>query len=127
MNILTDIRFVSIGSKKREELLETYIATLDPLPIGKQVLLLNEEQAGKQQQQQQQQQKQQDLALAHRQSRVATEKRRADRDRLRQRQRLLHEEAAIAQATTGVGKDGLRTQLVSEIVPDLKESRSSPS
>ncbi len=107
-SILTDIRWLSPNPKKREELLEAYIATLDPPPAGNPEVISPEEQEESRKQQEARDRRRQ--ALAEREARIAAEKRRQDQARRWGRERLHNEEVAVAQAMR-VGKEGLKTQL----------------
>lgn len=104
--ILTDIRYISLPSKIRDPLLETYISTLPSPPDEDLAALSLEEQEERQRKKLERERR--EKALAERERRVEEEKRRRKGDLLRGKSMLRQEAAEIEDALQIRGKEGLR-------------------
>jgi hypothetical protein len=104
--ILTDIRYISLPSKIRDPLVETYISTLPSPPDEDLAALSVEEQEERQRKRLERERR--EKALADRERRVEEEKRRRKGDLLRGKSMLRQEAAEIEDALQIRGKEGLR-------------------
>lgn len=104
--ILTDIRYISLPSKIRDPLIETYLSTLPSPPDEDLAALSVEEQEERQQRRLERERR--EKALAERERRVEEEKRRRKGDLLRGKNMLRQEVAEIEDALQIRGKEGLR-------------------
>lgn len=107
--ILTDIRYISLPSKIRDPLVETYISTLPPPPDEDLATLPLEEQEERQRKKLERERR--EKALAERERRVEEEKRRRKGDLLRGKNMLRQEAAEIEDALQIRGKEGIRKYL----------------
>lgn len=104
--ILTDIRYISLPSKSRDELIEAYISTLPDAP---ETLELSAEEMEEKSRKDEERQKR-ERALAEREMRVQEEKRKQRRAVGHGRDMLRQEDAEIQRALQ-VGKTGLKSYL----------------
>lgn len=105
--ITTDLRYISLPSKVRDPLIETYISTLPPAPE-------QEHMSGEQQEdldRKKVEREKREKAFAEREKRVQEEKRRQQGDLVRGKHLLKEGEAEIEEAMK-VRKDGLRNRAI---------------
>jgi hypothetical protein len=100
--LLTDLRYVSLRSKIRDPLIETYIALQPPAPEAEDVSPEEEAEAARQRKDRERREK----ALADREQRVEEERRKA-RGRLQYSRGMLREEEEELERAMKVGKTGL--------------------
>ena len=103
--ILTDIRYISLSAKVRDELIEAYISTLPDAPEQHITAEQQEELDGKKSEREKR-----EKALAEREKRVEEEKRKKRGDLARGKHLLKEGEAEIEEAMR-VRKDGLRSYM----------------
>jgi hypothetical protein len=111
--ILTDIRYISLPSKIRDPLIETYISTLPSPPDEDLAALSVEEQEERQRKRLERERR--EKALAEREQRVEEEKRRRTAELLRGKSMLRQEAAEIEDALQIRGKEGLRKYMDEDV------------
>ncbi|KAI5241058.1 hypothetical protein E4T42_08142 [Aureobasidium subglaciale] len=106
-DLLTDIRFISLASKARDDLLEAHISTLSPAPDDEEAAT-EEEKA--EQERRAKERKRREQALREREETVQEENRKRDRDLAVGRGRLGEAERELEMAMK-VGRSGLRAHI----------------
>ncbi|KAI5200360.1 hypothetical protein E4T39_05824 [Aureobasidium subglaciale] len=106
-DLLTDVRFISLPSKARDDLLEAHISTLSPAPDDEDAAT-EEERA--EQEKRARERKRREQALREREETVQEEKRKRDRDLAFGRGRLGEAERELEMAMK-VGRSGLRAHI----------------
>ncbi|KAH8704905.1 FF domain protein [Talaromyces proteolyticus] len=104
--LLTDLRFISLPTKVRDPLVETYISTLSSAPDEDMAALSIEEQ--QEHERKKMERFRREKAFADRERQVDEEKRRRRGDLLRGKNMLRQEEAEIEEALNKRGKEGLK-------------------
>lgn len=105
--ILTDLRYISLAPKTRDQLIEAHISTLAPAPVGQEAVSV-EEAAEKEKARQERERR--EAALRERERRVEEDKRKRERD-LRIGMGRLREGEREVEAAMRIGRDGLRGQI----------------
>jgi hypothetical protein len=106
-DLLTDIRFISLPPKARDDLLEAHISTLAPAPDEEEAAT-EEERA--EQEKRNKERRRREQALREREQKVEEEKRKRERDLAFGRGRLGEAERELEMAMK-VGRSGLRAQI----------------
>ncbi|KAI4821493.1 hypothetical protein E4T45_10485 [Aureobasidium sp. EXF-8846] len=106
-DLLTDIRFISLPPKARDDLLEAHISTLAPAPDEEEAAT-EEERA--EQEKRSKERRRREQALREREQKVEEEKRKRERDLAFGRGRLGEAERELEMAMK-VGRSGLRAQI----------------
>lgn len=118
LQVLADVRYISLDPKIRDPFIDAYISGLAPPPEAGEAAGEEDEAARKAREER----KKREKALQDRERAVAEEKRRQEKKLQFERARLRGEEKELERAMQ-VGKKGLQSQLISESTASEKENK----